>query len=180
VSERNECTEVVCGFLNCWTNLYTGLNLPYTIMNCVHLRAWYGASSGCWRRRRPSLSMEVSCDSCSHIELVAVDSRQLAILHSIYLEIPSNFCLNTVGNNDTALTFLLVPAERIRHITICVQLYNISPNILNANRRKNCFVIFVVESVVIRDISIQYLPFNTHKNETDVNIQTHKCWKPSG
>jgi len=47
-----------CVFLHCRTNLYTGFKLPDPIMNWVHLKEWYGASSGCWRRRPPP-GMEV-------------------------------------------------------------------------------------------------------------------------
>jgi hypothetical protein len=169
VSERNECTEMVCGFLHCRTNLYTGFNLPNPIMNWVHLRAMYGASSGLWRRRRPQ-GMEVSCDRYRHIEQIAVDSRQVAILNGIYLEIPSNITLNTTGNNDLALTLLLVLAERIRqHYNLC-RIIQYFPQYSQRQSWIKLFVMFIVWTVVIGDISKQYFPFNTHKKETYIYI----------
>ena len=179
MSECNECSEVVCGFVNCRTKFYTGLNVPYPVMNWVHLRAWYGVSSGRWNKRTPP-NMEVSCYNYRYIEQIVVDSRKLAILCSIYLEIPSNIALNTAGNNDLALTLLLVPAERTRqHYDLC-RIIHYFPQYTQSQSWKN-IVCHIRCGIRCNRIYIKTV-FCIHKNkkETDVNIPTHKCWKPSG
>jgi hypothetical protein len=88
--------------------------------------------------------MEVSCDSYRYIEQVAVDSRQVAILNGIYLEIPANITLNTAGNNDLVLKLLLVPSERIRqHYNLC-RIIQYFPQYSQRHPWIKLFVIFVV------------------------------------
>ena len=119
--------------------------------------------------------MEVSIDSYRYIEEAVVDSRQLAIFHGIHLEIPSNISVNTAGSIDLALTLLLVPAEIIRQHYNLRRIIEYFPQYSQRHSWINLFVIFIVCSVVIGDVSKQYFPFNTHKKMRHVNIPTHKC-----
>ena len=104
------------------------------------------------KEKKPSSRYRDLCDSYRYIEQVAMDSRQLAILHGIYFEIPPNISLNTAGNNDLALTFLLVPADRLRQHH---NLHRIIQYFLRDSERHwwiKLFLIFIVVYVVIRGI----------------------------